>query len=135
MVQIVKAGSLNELAGLLLEEFFSKGYALSELEVLEVLKTECRYMMSWTPLNLSPELAVIHVNENTELSNGEWGVLEPVIRAHCDLLQAQRVDASKSLGEVGFGLTVSEAEQTYLQERDAIPKKCFIEAPYSIELE
>lgn len=129
-----KAGTVAELSSLVFGELTLSGYSLGENDISKVILTECRFYAGWAMFE-SQRDSVIEINEDLVLDQGEWSILEPVIKANLDLKQAQRMESIRSLGAQEFGLSVSEANQIYRDERDAMPRLAFIEAPYSLELD
>ena len=129
-----KAGTVAELTQLVFGELTLSGYSLDEDDILAVILVECRFYAGWAMFESQSD-SVIEINENLVIDQGEWSILEPVIKANLDLKQAQRMESIKSLGSQDFGLTVSEANQLYKEERDAMPRLAFIEEPYSLELD
>jgi hypothetical protein len=63
------------------------------------------------------------LNKDYVLSLSEWGLIEPVIRAHCELIQAQRVEGTGSLGGERFGLSVSEATANYKEAKEDLKER------------
>ena len=59
--------------------------------------------------------------------------MEPVIRAHCDFIQSQRVEGTGSLGGERFGLSVSEAKQAYADAKLEMKKEAFVESPFTLD--
>ena len=74
----------------------------------------------------------VMIDQNLTIDAYEWSIIEPVVRAHCDLLQARLVEGSRSLGGDGFGIQVSEAQQNYTMERDKLPRLAFVAPPYTL---
>ena len=75
----------------------------------------------------------LFTDKNIVLEGFEWGIIEPCLSANCDLIQAQLVEASRSMGGDGFGMSVSEAEQAYNQAKELMPKNAFVEPPFSFK--
>lgn len=128
------AGTVEELSEILAGELVLSGFSLGQDEVKSVILAECRYYSGWSVFESQSD-GVIAIDAALILDRYEWSILEPAIRAHLNLLQARRMESIRSLGAQEFGLSVSEAEQTYQQERASIPKIAFIEPPYSLELD
>lgn len=129
-----QAGSVAELSDLVTNELVMSGYSLDQDDVQTIILAECRYYSGWAMFE-AQKSSVISLDGSLVLDAYEWSILEPAIRAHLDLKQAQRMEAIKSTGSVDFGLSVSEAKNIYSQERGEIPKTSFIEPPYSLELD
>lgn len=129
-----QAGNVLELSSLLAHELALSGYSLSQDDVLNVILAECRYYAGWAMFEAQKH-SVVQIDGTLILDAYEWSILEPAIRSHCDVVQATRVEAVKSLGTEGFGLSVSEAKQNHLQDRNEMPKTAFVEPPFSIDLD
>ncbi|WP_147433940.1 hypothetical protein [Acinetobacter chengduensis] len=129
-----KAGTVAELTSLVFGELTLSGYSLGEDDILNVILAECRFYAGWAMFE-SQNHSVIELDENLVIDQGEWAILEPVIKANLDLKQAQRMESIRSLGAQEFGLSVGEAKQMYKEERDAMPRLAFIEEPYSLDLD
>lgn len=129
-----RAGTVAELSSLVYDELTLSGYSLGVDDIQLVMLAECRFYAGWAMFESQSD-SVIEIDENLVIDQGEWSILEPVIRANLDLKQAQRMESIKSLGTQEFGLTVSEAKQLYKEERDAMPRLAFVEEPYTLELD
>ncbi|MCK4090657.1 hypothetical protein [Acinetobacter radioresistens] len=129
-----QAGTVAELSDLVTHELVMSGYSLDQDDVQSIILAECRYYSGWAMFEAQKN-SVISLDGGLILDAYEWSILEPAIRAHLDLKQAQRMESIKSIGSADFGLSVSEARQIYIQERAEIPKTSFIEPPYSLELD
>lgn len=129
-----QAGTVTELSDLVTHELVMSGYSLDQDDVQSIILAECRYYSGWAMFEAQKN-SVISLDGGLILDAYEWSILEPAIRAHLDLKQAQRMESIKSIGSADFGLSVSEARQIYIQERAEIPKTSFIEPPYSLELD
>lgn len=129
-----QAGTVEELADLVAHELVMSGYSLDQDDVKTVILAECRYYSGWAMFE-AQKSSVISLDGSLILDAYEWSILEPAIRAHLDLKQAQRMESIKSTGLADFGLSVSEAKGIYSQERSEIPKTAFVEHPYSLELD
>lgn len=129
-----QAGTVAELSDLVTNELSMSGYSLGQDDVQSIILAECRYYSGWAMFE-AQKSSVISLDDSLVLDAYEWSILEPAIRAHLDLRQAQHMESIKSLGATDFGLSVSEARQIYLQERAEVPKTAFVEPPYSLELD
>lgn len=128
-------GTLEVLAGQLHNELQGVGYSLLQSDIEQAVLLEVQYYAGWALLEVqrqsSTPMAVL-LNKSVTLDAYEWAMIEPVVRSHCDLLQAKLVEGSRSLGGDGFGLQVSEAQQNYAMEREKLPKLAFIAPPYTV---
>ena len=128
-----QAGSVAELSDLVTNELVMSGYSLDQDDVQTIILAECRYYSGWAMFE-AQKSSVISLDGSLVLDAYEWSILEPAIRAHLDLKQAQRMEAIKSTGSVDFGLSVSEATQIYNERRDELAQKAFVAPPYSFDL-
>lgn len=129
-----KAGTVDELSELVEQELVLCGYSLGRDDIQTIILGECKYYSGWAMFEAQKD-SVIKIDGALVLDSYEWSILEPAIRAHIDLAQAQRMESIRSLGSQEFGLSVSEARQIYREERDSIPKLAFVEEPYSLDLD
>jgi hypothetical protein len=127
-------GTVESLAQTLHQELYGGGYSLLESDVLSAFLCEVQFYSAWAAFAVQKAEAatVTLLNKDLVLDSYEWAIIEPVVRAHCDLLQARLVEGSRSLGGDGFGLQVSEAQQNYLQARELLPKTAFVAQPYTL---
>ena len=128
------AGSVQELASLMAEYYQFKGYSITQEDLEEIIVLDFLYYAAFA-ITAGQSKSDQIIDKNAVISVSEWGVLDPVIRAHCDYLQAQRVEASGSIGMQHFGLTSSEANQIYLNAKEEMKKNAFIEEPFLVEYE
>lgn len=126
-------GTVQTLAQALYDELIMSGYSLTIEDVQLVVNCEAKYYSGWASFETQyTAVAAIPLDLTLPIDAYEWSFLEPLCRAHCDLLQAQRVEGSRSLGGEQFGLQVSEAKQLYDVEREKLPKLAFIAPPYTL---
>ncbi len=106
------AGTISELAALYHQKLTLKGYSLLPEDVETAFIEEVKRYAGWQSLTCQKSSAVpIAVDEHLILEAFEWVIIEPCVKANCDLIQAALVEASRSMGGDGFGMSVSEAEQ------------------------
>lgn len=130
----VVAGSISALSLQLHDELSSIGYSLLPEDVTKAFINEVQYFVGWAVLSCQRGSTVaVFLDESIVLDAGEWAIIEPVVRAHTDVLQAQLVEGSRSLGGDGFGMSVSEAKQNHTIEREKLQKLAFVEAPFSFK--
>lgn len=129
-----KAGTIDELSELIESELVLSGYSLGQDDIKTVILSECKFYSGWAMFEAQKD-SVINIDGALVLDSYEWSILEPAIKAHLDLLQAQRMESIRSLGAQEFGLSVSEARQIYKEERDSVPKLAFVDEPYSLDLD
>lgn len=127
------AGTVALLAENVYESLLIKGYSLALDEVEQIIINECRYYSGWAMFE-AQKIAITPIDCGLNLHAYEWAIIEPVVKAMCDDVQANRVEAIGSLGAERFGLSASETNQIYNQRRDELPKLAFVAEPYSIDL-
>lgn len=133
----VLAGTIQELASDLYTELMNSGYALIQEDVAQaILRAVLRYV-AWDSLDAQRNTPqdTISLDSKIRLAAHEWMIVEPLARAHCDLMQANRMEASRSLGMEQVGLSVSEALQNLQQQQDLMPQKAFCAPPFAIEID
>ncbi|RZG78725.1 hypothetical protein [Acinetobacter venetianus] len=130
----VIAGSIEALAIIFFQKLQMKGYSLLQNDVLLALIEETKRYAGWATLSCQRgSTNIIQIDENLVLEAFEWVIIEPCLNANCDLIQAQLVEASRSMGGDGFGMTVSEAEQNYKEAKELMPKNAFVAPPFSFK--
>ncbi len=128
------AGTISELAALYHQKLTLKGYSLLQEEIQAAFIEEVKRYAGWQSLTCQKSSAVpIAVDEHLILEAFEWVIIEPCVKANCDLIQASLVEASRSMGGDGFGMSVSEAEQAYEAEKEKMPKNAFVQPPFSFK--
>ena len=130
----VTLGTVADLSAQLYLELQGGGYSLLQVDIQQAILLEVQYYSGWAVLEVQKKAAAIPVmiDQNLTIDAYEWSIIEPVVRAHCDLLQARLVEGSRSLGGDGFGIQVSEAQQNYTMERDKLPRLAFVAPPYTL---
>jgi hypothetical protein len=130
--QISEAGAIHALAELLSSHYMAIGYSLAKEDIIEVLKTDFLFYAGWAITKSQLQTSFL-IDQNSVISVGEWGILEAVVRAHINFIQAQRMEASGAMGGDRFGLTSSEAEQAYSLAKETMKKEAFVETPFTID--
>lgn len=125
-------GNVMTISSLVANEFALVGYSLTDLDVQPALIANFAVYAGWnTPYTKENNLPT-PLDESQIISFNDWAVLEPLVRAHCELLQAQRVDGTGSLGNERFGLSVSEATQNYNLAKETMKKEAYVEPPFTL---
>lgn len=128
-------GSLTELSEKVAHSLMFSGSSVMQPDVLNIIKTEVEYYKGYTDLEAHKDLTVQPVNDPLQLTDSEWSVIQPVVIAACKLLQAERVEASGSIGAERFGLDAGTAQQLYDTARQELPNNAFVSAPYSLNFD
>ena len=128
-----EAGTIASLAEALYLEYALMGYSTTAEDISTAIMLDFAFYAGWATTT-TQELGIeTEIDENHSISFTEWAILEPVIRAHCDLIQSQRVEGTGSLGGERFGLSVSEAKQAYADAKLEMKKDAFVEAPFTLD--
>lgn len=126
-----EAETIATLSNIMFEEYGLLGYSLDAEDVCTALINDFRFYAGWEETHQQRSGALSTINPEYVLSLGEWAIIEPVLRAHCDFIQAQRVESTASLGGERFGLTASEASQNYKEAKEQMKREAFIEEPFT----
>lgn len=127
-----EAGTIASLSENLFIEYGLAGYSLSPEEVELALIADFKLYAGFKTTYTQNKGLVTTLDKTQMLSVMEWAIIEPVIRAHCEMIQANRVEATGSLGGERFGLSVSEANQLYTDAKREMEPKTFFEEPIFI---
>lgn len=130
------AGAVGQLAASLHTELVNSGYSLMPEDVLLcVVQAVCKYA-AWDTLDAQRNATgSVSVDSSLVLAAHEWQIIEPLVRAHCDLIQANRMEASRSLGMEQVGMSVSEAMQGLQMQQDLLAQRAFCAPPFAIEID
>ena len=133
LIKVSKAGSIQELATFLDDHYISHGYSINKEDILDVLKANFLFYTAWASTQEQKKGTETTIDDNTVISVAEWGIIEPVIRAHLDWIQAQRMESTASLGVQSFGLSVPEAKSIFDTSKETMKKEAFIAEPFTID--
>jgi hypothetical protein len=135
------AGTLEDVAGELYDELLTTGSSVLLSDLVKILITNAKKYAGWSdqlhPMPADQDAAtkpLLVVEATTVLSVGDWLIIEPVVRAHCDLVQARRMEGAQNLGVQPSGMSSSEALQLYKDAIITMQKESFQYQPFSIEL-
>ena len=133
-------GTIRRFCQNLYDELLTSGYSLLPEDIENVALDDAKKLAGWARLDAQTvdddnvEPAFFELTLDISLLADEWVLVEPVIRAHCDLLQARRMEGSQALGVQAFGVSSSEANQLYQGLLEQMKKEAFVHEPFSIEL-
>lgn len=125
-----EAGTIAELSDALFNEYGLSGYSITPDDILTALIADFKLYAGWATTYTQAKGLTTVIDGTQVVEIGEWAILDPLIRAHCELIQANRMEATGSLGGERFGLTVSEASQQYTQAKLEAEKNAFVEEPF-----
>ncbi len=132
-------GSISDISQNLYEELLTTGYSLLFSDIEGVILSEIKDYIAWNGELKSLEdketdkLLPIDIDGETILTLDEWAIIEPVVIAHCDIMQAKRMEGVQNLGVQPVGMTASEAKQAYREVKLQMQKEAFDCEPYSVE--
>lgn len=127
------AGTIATLSNLLYTEYALSGYSTQADEIETALAMDYAYYVGWATSSSQEKGQSKDIDRDKVITINEWAVIEPLIRAHCDLLQANRMEANASLGTERFGLSVSEASMNYNNAKEKMQKEAFVEPPFTLD--
>ncbi|MFK6686377.1 hypothetical protein Q4372_18100 [Acinetobacter baumannii] len=131
----VVAGSIQQLSEELYKEYQLTGYSILLEDIVKAFIEETKSYAGWATLDCQTKaITSIELNESIELNGDEYVIIVPLVKAHCDLLQARLVEATRGLGVESYGLSVSEAQQNYNEKKEALPKLAFLMVPKSFNM-
>ncbi len=133
--QSSEAASIASLADALFAEYGLLGYSLVPEDICTALINDMRFYAGWEATEQQDLGKTIKLDENYPVALHEWAVLEPVIRAHCDFIHAQRMESAGSQGMERFGLSASEASQSYQNAKLEMKKEAFVEQPFTFDFD
>ncbi|MGM7312917.1 hypothetical protein ACOI3P_24925, partial [Acinetobacter baumannii] len=90
----VVAGSIQQLSEELYKEYQLSGYSILLDDIVKAFLDEAKYYAGWAVLDCQTKATTsIELNETIVLSGDEYVIIQPLVKAHCDLLQARLVEA------------------------------------------
>lgn len=132
-------GTIQDAAQELYDELLTTGSSVRLSDVVKVLITNTKKYAGWSgelqhhPSVNDDDKPLLIVTANTVLGVDDWLILEPVIRAHCDLVQARRMEGAQGLGVNPTGMTTSEALQLYKDSIEQMKREAFQCQPFSVD--
>ncbi|WP_394211168.1 hypothetical protein [Psychrobacter piscatorii] len=134
-------GTIEDAANDLYDELLTTGYSLLLSDVVKVFIINTKKYAGWSgelqhcpKSDESCDKPLLVIDKNTVLGVDDWVIVEPVIRAHCDLVQARRMEGAQNLGVQPAGMSSSEARQLYDDAVKTMQKEAFQFQPFSIEI-
>lgn len=133
-------GTIQDAAQELYDELLTTGSSVRLSEVVKVLITNTKKYAGWSgelqhyPSDSADDKPLLTITANTVLGVDDWLIIEPMVRAHCDLVQARRMEGAQGLGVQPTGMTTSEALQLYKDALELMKKEAFQCQPFSVEV-
>lgn len=132
-------GTIQDAAQELYDELLTTGSSVRLSEVVKVLITNTKKYAGWSgelqhhPSVKDDDKPLLAITANTVLGVDDWLIIEPIVRAHCDLVQARRMEGAQGLGVNPTGMTTSEALQLYKDAIEQMKREAFQGQPFSVE--
>lgn len=133
-------GTIQDAAQELYDELLTTGSSVRLSEVVKVLITNTKKYAGWSgelqhhPSVKDDDKPLLIVTANTVLGVDDWLIIEPMVRAHCDLVQARRMEGAQGLGVNPTGITTSEALQLYKDAVEQMKREAFQGQPFSVDV-
>lgn len=137
-------GTLKDAAKALYDELLTSGSSLLLEDVLKVFMKSTEHYVTWSGKKLlnkindaDPEptsiLDLSSVKSSTLISRTDWSIMETLVRAHCDLVQAKRIEGMQGLGLNTTAMSSSEARGYYDEALKEMKKEAFQCEPYTVD--
>lgn len=132
-------GTIQDAAQELYDELLTTGSSVRLSEVVKVLITNTKKYAGWSgelqhyPSVKDDDKPLLTITANTVLGVDDWLIIEPMARAHCDLVQARRMEGAQGLGVNPTGMTTSEALQLYKDSIEQMKREAFQCQPFSVD--
>lgn len=134
-------GSLKDASDELYDELLTTGSSVMLSDIVKIMIVNTKKYAGWSgELQHCPKddascvKPLLTITENTVLGVDDWLIIEPVVRAHCDLVQARRMEGAQNLGVQPAGMSSSEALQYYKDSLDVMKREAFQCQPFSVEV-
>ena len=134
-------GSLQDASDELYDELLTTGSSVMLSDVVKIMIVNTKKYAGWSgELQHCPKedascvKPLLIITENTDLGVDDWITLEPVVRAHCDLVQDRRMERAQQLGVRPTGMSSSEALQYYKEALDVMKREAFQCQPFSVDI-
>lgn len=134
-------GTLQDVAQELYDELLTTGSSVRLSDINKLLITNAKKYAGWSgelqtcpSIDKSCDKPLLVITANTVLYVDDWLILEPVIRAHCDLVQARRMEGAQGLGVQPTGMMASEALQLYKEAIEQMKREAFQCQPFSVDV-
>ncbi|MBE0440621.1 hypothetical protein EI164_00820 [Psychrobacter sp. FME13] len=134
-------GSLQDAAEELYEELVTTGSSVMLTDVVKIMIVNTKKYAGWSgELQHCPKddascvKPLLVIDASTVLGVDDWLIIEPVVRAHCDLVQARRMEGAQNLGVQPAGMLSSEALQYYKDSLELMKREAFQCQPFSVEV-
>lgn len=133
----VVVGTAGELSAALFTEVEGSGYSLIDSEVWACVQKALIHYAGWSVFEaqLFSNNSPIQLDEDLPIYAHEWARIKPLAKAECDVIQAPRMEADRSMGMEPFGLDVQTATNNLRELKELFPKATYVQEPEFIELD
>lgn len=126
--------TLGELA---LSVNWAFGLVIDDADIKKQACNAARLYLTWGDIaslaTSDPSVALDDVDENCDITPGEWGVIKALHVLYVERENARALEASRGNGVDVYGRTVSEIDQAITQyESQDLPRAAFSQLPESI---
>lgn len=135
-------GTLFEVASDLYDELVTSGSSVTIDDVVKIVIDATKKFAAWSgemqhcpKEDASCKSPLLDITQNTVVTVDDWVLIEPVVRAHCDLVQARRMEGYQGLGGQPSGMLSSEALQYYKEALEVMKKEAFQFQPFTVQVE
>lgn len=132
-------GTIQDVSQELYNELLTSGSSVLLSDVVTLMIINTKKYAGWSgELQPRPEdeavlKPLLIITANTVLRVSDWIIIEPVARAHCDLVQARRMEGAQGLGVQPSGMSSSEALGLYNEAVRQMQKEAFQCQPFSLD--
>lgn len=127
------AGTVADLATVLLEEFEFSGESISIEDAEKSIIDHVVLYSGWQPLYVQTKSTQpVLVDRSLELELGEWSIIEPVVRAHLEMIHAKRSDGSGAISGERIGKDPITAQNDYMTVKNEMGKNAFCDEVFSV---
>lgn len=133
-------GTINDVANSLYDELVTSNSSATIDDVIKVIVTNTEKYAGWSgemqhcpSADKNCKSPLLTITVNTVIGVDDWIVIEPVVRAHCNLVQARRMEGFQGLGGQVSGLSSQEAEMDYREALERMKKEAFQFQPFTVE--
>lgn len=134
-------GTIAAIAEQLYDELLTTGSSAMLSDVIKILILNTEKYAGWSgELQHCPKddescvKPLLVITQNTVIGMDDWIIIDPVVRAHCDLVQARRMEGAQGLGVQPSGMSSSEALQYYKEALDTMKRESFQCQPFSVDI-
>lgn len=114
---------LSDLSAEFIATRGAAGLMLSDAGALDCAVRATRQFCAYGELSLSPDISLVEIGGDTDVTNEEWSIIRPLFELYCEKDNAMLISAAGAGGIESFGRSVAEVEGDiagYLERLPAI---------------